>query len=67
MNHGTDNNNETDANTTLTYQALDPLKADVFGGQPYKIWTSADEGFDEATMMGEVFGGYKAASSVPGK
>lgn len=63
MNHGTDNNGETDANTTLTYQGLDPLKADTFDGQPYKIWTSADEGFDKAAMMGEVFGGYTASST----
>lgn len=67
MNHGTDNNNETDANTTLSYQALDPLKAGTFDGQPYKIWTGADEGFDKAAMMAEVFGGVVSQPSTSGK
>ncbi|GKT04430.1 phage tail protein [Furfurilactobacillus sp. WILCCON 0119] len=62
-NHGTDNANETDANTTLSYAALTPLKDDVFldskgNQQPFKTWSSAEEGFDKAAMYAEVFGGY---------
>lgn len=62
-NHGTDNNAETDANTVLTYQALTPLKADVFandsGQQPYKSYAAYDGAeFDQAAMLKEVFGGF---------
>lgn len=63
-NHGTDNNAETDANTTLTYQALTPLDNDIFKDakgkqQPFKMY-AAYEGsqFDEKAMLSEVFGGY---------
>ena len=60
--HATDNNAETDANTSLTYQALTPAGNTVFNGEPYKIWMSQDTGFDKAKMLAEVFGGYSATT-----
>lgn len=63
MNHGTNNVNETDADATFTYQALAPIPDGVFtdangSAQPMKIWNSGLTGFDSATMLKEVFGGY---------
>lgn len=62
-NHGTDNQNETDANTVLTYQALTPLNDKAFanstGQQPYKLYASYEDAeFDQAAMLKEVFGGF---------
>lgn len=62
-NHGTNNKNETDANATFTYQALTPIDDTVFVNsngtqQPYKQWNSGATGFNAATMLKEVFGGY---------
>lgn len=63
-NHSTDNASESDADTTLTYQALVPLKDGVFNGEPYKIWTAADTDFAKADMYSEVFGGYTASTTT---
>ena len=62
-NHGTNNANETDANATFTYQALEPIKDGVFvdasgNQQPYKQWNSGSTGFSSVAMLKEVFGGY---------
>jgi len=64
-NHGTNNANETDYQATLEYDASEPLDDSVFlddNGvqQPYKCFYEADEDFDEAKMLNEVFGGYTA-------
>lgn len=65
MNHATDNQNETDANATLTYTALDPIIKSTFAnplpGGPqanYALYDSTDSGFDFNAMLKEVFGGY---------
>lgn len=62
-NHGTNNKNETDYNTTLEYDAVDPIGNSVFlddhGVQAaYKQFFEADKDFDYAKMFAEVFGGY---------
>jgi len=69
MNHGTNNANETDANATFTYQALAPIPDGTFAdangsSQPMKIWNSGLTGFDSATMLKEVFGGYAGTDIV---
>jgi hypothetical protein len=69
-NHGTNTNSEVDYNATYEYDALDPLRDKIFvddkGVQrPYKQYYSSDEGFDEAAMYEEVFGGYKYADAAP--
>lgn len=63
-NHGTDNKNETDANATLEYDAVDPLDDNVFkdsrGRQrAYKTYYESDSEFDVKSMFKEVFGGYE--------
>ncbi len=64
-NHGTDTNNEVDYNSAYTYSALSPIPNNVFidpatgTQQPYKQYNSADPKFDMASMLSEVFGGYK--------
>lgn len=72
-NHGTNTNSEVDYNATYEYDVLDPLRDGIFlddkGVQrSYKQYYSSDEGFDEAAMYAEVFGGYKlnSASTTPG-
>lgn len=67
-NHGTNTNTEVDYNGTFEYDALDPLGSTVFvddqGVQrPYKYYYSAADGFDEAAMRKEVFGGYVASGT----
>ena len=71
--HGTDNNNITEADTTLTYQALAPIKDTTFfddkgGTQPYKVWADDEAGFDINAMFKEVFGGFDGVASlkIPG-
>lgn len=73
QNHGTDNNNITEADTALTYQALAPIKAGVFLDdkgvqQPYKVWADDEPGFDLAAMFAEVFGGFSQTEklNIPG-
>ena len=46
----------------MTYNAL---SAKAFGGEPLKKYFSGAEGFKEADMLKEVFGGY-TAGAVPG-
>lgn len=62
-NHGTNNKNETDANSTLEYDVIDPLDDKVFldskGRQrSYKAYYQSHAGFSFANMFKEVFGGY---------
>ncbi|MDF7639962.1 phage tail protein [Lactobacillus sp. ESL0791] len=66
-NHSTDNNNESDSNTTLSADVLNPLDPTVFADpndpehqEPYKIWFSDETGFDLAAILKEVGGGYTA-------
>ena len=73
QNHGTDNNNITEADTTLTYQALAPIKDTTFVDhkgltQPYKVWADDEAGFDINAMFKEVFGGFDGVASlkIPG-
>lgn len=47
----------------MTYNAL---SAKAFGGEPIKKYYSGADGFQEANMLKEVFGGYTAAIGVPG-
>jgi hypothetical protein len=67
-NHGTNTNSEVDYNATYEYDVLDPLRDGIFlddkGVQrSYKQYYSDDEGFDEAAMYAEVFGGYELPNS----
>ena len=67
--HSTDQQNETDANDTFQAHGLTPLDPNVFVNkkgdqQPYKVWLSDAEGFDEAAMFKEVFGGYALGSNA---
>ena len=63
-NHATSNKNESDYNSTYTYQSLSPIKNDVFVDpttgtqQSYKEYSSGDPSFDAAAMLAEVFGGF---------
>ncbi len=62
-NHGTSNKNETDYNTTLEYDAIDPIDNSIFldehGTQTaYKQFFEVSTGFDWGKMFSEVFGGY---------
>ncbi|KRM20307.1 phage major tail protein [Ligilactobacillus hayakitensis DSM 18933 = JCM 14209] len=73
QNHGTDNNNITEADTALTYQALAPIKDTTFVDdkgvtQPYKVWADDEAGFDINAMFKEVFGGFDGVASlkIPG-
>lgn len=47
----------------MTYNAL---SAKAFNGEPLKKYYSGADGFQEANMLKEVFGGYVAAVGVPG-
>ena len=47
----------------MTYNAL---SAKAFKGEPLKKYYSGVEGFKEADMLKEVFGGYTAGAAVPG-
>lgn len=47
----------------MTYNAL---SAKAFNGEPLKKYYSGANGFQEANMLAEVFGGYTAAAGVPG-
>ena len=47
----------------MTYNAL---SAKAFNGEPLKKYYSGAEGFQEADMLKEVFGGYTAGAAVPG-
>ncbi|WP_373792531.1 phage tail protein [Jeotgalibaca porci] len=57
QNIGTNTENETREDDSLTFTAL---TTKAFNGQPIKFWSEAEEGFDKTTMMSEVFGGYTA-------
>ena len=63
-NHATSNKNESDYNSTYTYQSLTPIKDSVFVDsttgiqQSYKEYSSGDPNFDAAAMLAEVFGGF---------
>ncbi|WP_418953890.1 phage tail protein [Streptococcus sp.] len=46
----------------MTYNAL---SAKAFNGEPLKKYYSGANGFQEANMLAEVFGGYTAAAGVP--
>lgn len=68
-NHGTNTTTEVNYNGTFEYDALDPLGSTVFvddlGVQhPYKYYYSAANGFSEAAMRNEVFGGYVAPTGT---
>lgn len=54
---------ETREDDNMTYSAL---AAGVWDNEPYKIYYTGDEGFDEAAMMKEVFGGYVANTGSTG-
>lgn len=61
--HSTDQQAETDANDTFQANGLIPIDPDVFVNkngdqQPYKVWLSDADGFNQAAMFKEVFGGY---------
>ena len=65
--------NITEADTTLTYQALAPIKDTTFVDdkgvtQPYKVWADDEAGFDINAMFKEVFGGFDGVASlkIPG-
>ncbi|MGK9299640.1 phage tail protein [Melissococcus plutonius] len=65
-NHGTNTNSNVDYNATYTYQALDPISDGVFVDdrgvkRAYKQFSSIDDGFTEAAMLAEVFGGYTSS------
>lgn len=47
----------------MTYNAL---SAKAFNGEPLKKYYSGADGFQEANMLKEVFGGYTAGAGVPG-
>ena len=47
----------------MTYNAL---SAKAFGGEPLKKYYSGATSFDKATMLAEVFGGYKATPGSSG-
>ena len=47
----------------MTYNAL---SAKAFDGEPLKKYYSGADGFQEANMLKEVFGGYTAGAGVPG-
>lgn len=47
----------------MTYNAL---SAKAFNGEPIKKYYSGADGFQETNMLKEVFGGYTAATGVPG-
>ena len=47
----------------MTYNAL---SAKAFNGEPLKKYYSGADGFQEANMLKEVFGGYTSSSRVPG-
>lgn len=47
----------------MTYNAL---SSKAFNGEPLKKYYSGADGFQEANMLKEVFGGYVAAGGVPG-
>lgn len=69
QNHGTDTNQLVEADVTLTYQALDPLKETIFLDnrgvqQPYKVWADDETGFDMVEMYKEVFGGFTEVQSL---
>ncbi|MFT8557887.1 phage tail protein [Liquorilactobacillus hordei] len=51
---------QTREDDALTYTAL---SADVWNGQPYKLFYTGDTTYDQVNMLKEVFGGYVAASS----
>ena len=63
QNVGTDTDTaQTRNDDNMTYNAL---SAKAFNGEPLKKYYSGAEGFQEADMLKEVFGGYKAGA-VPG-
>ena len=47
----------------MTYNAL---SAKAFNGEPLKKYYSGADGFQEANMLAEVFGGYTATPAGPG-
>lgn len=47
----------------MTYNVL---SAKAFNGEPLKKYYSGADGFQEANMLKEVFGGYTAGAGVPG-
>lgn len=53
----TNDDNKQIVDDTLTISALDCI---AFNHNPFKLYNSADTGFDEPTMLKEVFGGYVA-------
>ncbi len=61
---GTNNQNEVDANDELTFNSKSPIKDSMFNGKSFKVYSSADTGFDEKAMMAEVFPGYTAIAGA---
>ncbi|WP_203628321.1 phage tail protein [Lacticaseibacillus mingshuiensis] len=55
-----DDNNQI-VDDALTISALDTI---AFGHKPFKLYNAADTGFDEPTMLKEVFGGYVAPAGT---
>lgn len=65
QNIGTDTDTtQTREDDNITYNAL---STKAFGGQAIKRYFTGDEGFDEKTMMSEVFGGYSGDVSSTGQ
>ncbi|MFD1428690.1 phage tail protein [Lacticaseibacillus mingshuiensis] len=57
----TNDDNKQIVDDALTISALDTI---AFGHKPFKLYNSADTGFDEPTMLKEVFGGYVAGTGT---
>ena len=55
---------QTREDDNMTYNAL---SSKAFGGEPLKKFYSGAEGFDEANMLKEVFGGYTQATTQTGE
>ena len=55
---------QTREDDNMTYNAL---STKAFGGEPIKKFYSGAEGFDEANMLKEVFGGYTQATTQTGE
>ena len=69
--HGTDTNNQTESDPTLTYDALAPIDDETFidanGNQSIiGFYNSGDTDFTEEKMFSEVFKGYTTGVTTPG-
>ncbi|USS86494.1 MucBP domain-containing protein [Fructilactobacillus cliffordii] len=69
-NHGTDTNNKTNADVTLTFDAINPIDTNSFIGsngvqQIFKKFYDADDDFNFQKMMDEVFIGNALNGGTP--